>query len=39
VAPSAEERRRHLELASAAWLSIDRADLLAELAQEFPDEM
>ncbi|AKT37081.1 toll/interleukin-1 receptor domain-containing protein [Chondromyces crocatus] len=38
VAPSVDERRQHLEMASAAWLSIERADLIAALHQEFPED-
>ncbi len=35
VAASPEDRDRHIEAARAAWLSIDRPDLVKQLDDEF----
>jgi len=35
MASDADEKRRHVEAARAAWTSIDRPDLVAELDEEF----
>lgn len=38
LAEGAEERQRHVAAAREAWRRVDRADLLAELAEEFGAE-
>jgi hypothetical protein len=37
IAGSADDRRRHLSAAEEAWSSIDRGDLVDELAAEFAE--
>jgi hypothetical protein len=38
IAGSADDRRRHVRAAEDAWSSIDREDLLHELAAEFTED-
>ena len=38
LATNTSDRLRHVNSARAAWLSIDRPDLVAELNEEFPPE-